>query len=166
LVEVAGGRATSAATVEAAMAFYAAIGKRPIRLKREMRGHVANRLQAALWQEAFHLVREGVVDPADVDAAIAHGPGLRWALLGPFLNLHLSGGEGGLGALFGKPLWEATEGLWRDLGAVHVDAGLGERVVEGVAAELAGRAEAQLVRERDEILLSLLRLKAAAKALP
>src|SRR3954449_2593358 len=72
------------------------IGKHPIYLRKEVRGHVANRLQAALWQEAFHLVASGVVSVADVDAAIAHGPGLRWALLGPFLNLHLSGGAGGI----------------------------------------------------------------------
>lgn len=96
LVEAVGGRQTSEAATQRAMAFHAACGKRPIRLRREMRGHVANRLQAALWQEAFHLVREGVADMADVDAAIAHGPGLRWALLGPFPNLHLSGREGGI----------------------------------------------------------------------
>lgn len=161
LVEVVGGRQTEGWAIERAMAFYRAVGKHPIRLKRESRGHVANRLQAALWQEAFHLVREGVADVADVDAAIAHGPGLRWALLGPFLNLHLSGGEGGIGALFDKPLWQATEGLWRDLGAVHVDAGLGGRVVDGVAAELAGHDPARVVQRRDEALLDLLRLKAA-----
>jgi carnitine 3-dehydrogenase len=54
---------------------------------------------------------------------------LRWSLLGPFMNLHLSGGAGGVGALFGKPLWQATEGMWRDLGSVTVDADLGARVV-------------------------------------
>ena len=165
LVEVAGGRATSAGAVERALAFYRAIGKHPIHLRREVRGHVANRLQAALWQEAFHLVATGVASVADVDAAIAHGPGLRWALLGPFLNLHLSGGAGGIGALFDKPLWQATEAMWRDLGSVSVDAELGRRVAEGVAEELAahgGREE--VVRRRDEALLALLRLKAAEAA--
>ena len=166
LVEVVGGGRTSAEAVERAMAFYAALGKHPIHLKREVRGHIANRLQAALWQEAFHLVREGVASVADVDAAIAHGPGLRWALLGPFLNLHLSGGEGGIGALFDKPLWQATEGLWRELGAVHVDAGLGDRVAGGVAAALAGRDRDRVVRRRDEALLALLRLKAGQDGLP
>ena len=164
LVEVAGGRATSAGAVEGALAFYRAIGKHPIHLRREVRGHVANRLQAALWQEAFHLVSTGVASVADVDAAIAHGPGLRWALLGPFLNLHLSGGEGGIGALFGKPLWQATEGMWRDLGTVSVDAELGRKVAGGVADELdalGGREEVE--RRRDEALLALLRLKAEAR---
>jgi 3-hydroxyacyl-CoA dehydrogenase len=166
LVEVVGGRLTSEAALTRAMAFYAGLGKHPIRLKRESRGHVANRLQAALWQEAFHLVREGVADVADIDAAIAHGPGLRWALLGPFLNLHLSGGAGGIGALFEKPLWQATEAMWRDLGTVSVDAALGAVVAEGVGAEMAGRDQALMVQQRDETLLALLRMKAGQRSLP
>lgn len=166
LVEVAGGSATSAEAVELALGFYRAIGKHPIHLRREVRGHVANRLQAALWQEAFHLVASGVASVEDVDAAIAHGPGLRWALLGPFLNLHLSGGPGGIGALFEKPLWQATEGMWRDLGRVSVDPGLAARVAEGVAQELAARDPGSMVRQRDEVLLELLRMKARAKDLP
>jgi 3-hydroxyacyl-CoA dehydrogenase len=166
LVEVVGGSATEKAAIDHAMAFYAGVGKKPIRLKREVKGHVANRLQAALWQEAFHLVREGIADVADIDAAIAHGPGLRWALLGPFLNLHLSGGEGGIGALFDKPLWAAVEGLWRELGRVQVDAALAGRVAAGVAAELAPHDTAAMVGGRDAVLLELLRLKAAQRDLP
>lgn len=166
LVEVAGGTATSAEAVERALAFYRAIGKHPVHLRREVRGHVANRLQAALWQEAFHLVASGVASVADVDAAIAHGPGLRWALLGPFLNLHLSGGSGGIGALFGKPLWQATENMWRDLGRASVDEALGAQVAEGVAEELAARDQAEVVRQRDKALLALLRLKSVARELP
>ena len=77
------------------------------------------------------MVRNGVASVADIDAAIAHGPGLRWALLGPFLNLHLSGGEGGIAALFDKPLWQATEAIWWDLGTVSVDAALGRQVSGG-----------------------------------
>jgi carnitine 3-dehydrogenase len=96
------------------MAFYAAIGKRPIHVKREVKGHIANRLQAALWREAFHLVDQGVASVADIDAAIAHGPGLRWAVMGPFMNLHLSGGAGGIAhvlAHLGGPI----EDWWKDL---------------------------------------------------
>jgi 3-hydroxyacyl-CoA dehydrogenase len=96
LVEVIGGEKTSAQAVEQAMAFYTAIGKRPIHPRKEVKGHIANRLQAALWREAFHLVDQGVATVSDIDTAIAYGPGLRWALMGPFVNLHLSGGEGGM----------------------------------------------------------------------
>ena len=96
LVEVVGGRLTSEHAVQKALAFYESIGKKPIRIRREVQGHVANRLQAALWREAFYLVQRGIASVEDVDTAIAHGPGLRWALLGPFLNRHLSGGAGGI----------------------------------------------------------------------
>src|SRR4051794_15186413 len=166
LVEVGGGRATAAAAIERTLDFYRAIGKHPIRLRKESRGHVANRLQAALWQEAFHLVATGVASVADIDAAIAHGPGLRWALLGPFLNLHLSGGPGGIGDLFAKPLWQATESMWRDLGTVSVDADLGCQISDGVFAELAAYQEVETVRQRDEALVELLQLKAKANSLP
>ena len=85
------------------MAFYTAVGKRPIRLRQELPGHVANRLQAALWQEAYSLVERGIASVADIDTAISQGPGLRWAVLGPFANKHLSGGPGGLSARPGAP---------------------------------------------------------------
>lgn len=166
LVEVGGGDATAADSITRAVAFYKACGKHPIVLRKEVLGHVANRLQAALWQEAFNLVAQGIASVSDVDTAITHGPGLRWALLGPFLNLHLSGGAGGIAALFDKPLWQATEAMWRDLGGVSVDAALGAQVAEGVQAVLAPHDPEQLVQDRDRVLAALLALKAAARALP
>jgi 3-hydroxyacyl-CoA dehydrogenase len=166
LVEVAGGTRTSVETIERTLAFYRQVGKHPIHLKKEVPGHVANRLQAALWQESLHLVQSGVASVADVDAAIAHGPGLRWALLGPFLNLHLSGGEGGIAALFDKPLWQAVEALWRDLGRVTVDSGLAAAVAAGVRDEISSLDSAQMARERDALLQALLTRKAAAPSLP
>ena len=165
LVEVGGGKQTALDAIERALNFYRAMGKHPIHLRREITGHVANRLQAALWQEAFYLVKAGVASVADVVAAIAHGPGLRWSLLGPFMNLHLSGGVGGVGALFGKPLWQATEGMWRDLGSVTVDADLGACVVVGVSEELGEHDLTELMRQRDEVLVRLLKLKSEQSAL-
>src|SRR6202034_1566437 len=100
LVEVGGGKQTAPDAIERALNFYRAMGKHPIHLRREITGHVANRLQAALWQEAVNLVKAGGTSVAYVAAAIAHGPGLRGSLLGPFMNLHLPGGMGGVGALF------------------------------------------------------------------
>jgi 3-hydroxyacyl-CoA dehydrogenase len=60
LVEVVGGRLTSEDTINKALTFYGSIGKRPIHIRREVKGHVANRLQAALWREAFYLVEQGI----------------------------------------------------------------------------------------------------------
>ena len=167
LVEVSGGRTTSEEAIERALSFYREIGKHPIRLRRETRGHVANRLQAALWQEAFHLVAAGVASVADVDAAIAHGPGLRWSLVGPFLNLHLSGGEGGIGALFDKPLWHGQpKGCGGTSGAFQSMPSLASGWPAGVNQEIAARDPAELVRQRDEVLVKLLKLKSEGSALP
>jgi carnitine 3-dehydrogenase len=165
LVEVAGGAATSEAAVEAAMAFYRQLGKHPIRLRREMVGHVANRLQAALWQEAFHLLLEGVAGVAEIDAAISHGPGLRWALLGPFLNLHLSGGAGGFGHLMAH-LGPANQAMWDDLGRITLDTANTARLSAAVADYVATLPLLQTVTERDAVLVGLLSAKRAAGTLP
>lgn len=161
LVEVCGGQGTAASAIESAMTFYAACGKRPVRLRREIRGHIANRLQAALWQEAFHLVESGVATVADVDDAIAHGPGLRWALLGPFLNMHLSGGQEGLMHVLAH-LGPAIETLWRDLGKVTLTPECQAAVIAGVSQALEGRDLGSTVAGRDRLLVDLLRAKAAS----
>src|SRR5271154_5118458 len=105
------------------MTFYESIGKKAIHLRREVKGHVANRLQAALWREAFYLVKQGIASVEDVDTAIAQGPGLRWALLGPFLNLHLSGGAGGVAHVL-EHLGPPMESLWRDVNISRQSRGL------------------------------------------
>lgn len=165
LVEVVGGALTSPETIQRALHFYEAIGKKPIHIRREVRGHVANRLQAALWREAFHLVSSGVASVADVDAAISHGPGLRWALLGPFLNLHLSGGAGGIAHTL-EHLGPPMQDWWRDLGEVSLTPEVKSDAVEGVNDELDGRSLAAMVRQRDDVLLMLLDLKSKADQLP
>jgi 3-hydroxyacyl-CoA dehydrogenase len=158
LVEVVGGAQTAPATIARAMAFYAGIGKRPIHIRREVAGHVANRLQAALWREAVHLVASGVASVADVDAAISEGPGLRWALMGPHLTFHLAGGAGGM-AHFLDQLGPPLEGWWDDLGAPRLTAETCAALTAGVAAEAAGRDIAALAAERDRFLIDLLALK-------
>jgi 3-hydroxyacyl-CoA dehydrogenase len=165
LVEVVPGRDTAPEVVDRAMAFYTSIGKRPIRLAQEVPGHVANRLQAALWQEAYSLVERGVATVADIDTAIANGPGLRWAVLGPFVNQHLSGGAGGLAHVL-RHLGPPTEEWWRDLGRVHLTPELAETLVAGVDAELAGTDDRALVTARDTVLHALLAAKAAQPDLP
>ena len=161
LVEVVPGEKTAEATVERAVAFYTAIGKKPIRLRQELPGHVANRLQAALWQEAYSLVDRGVATVADIDTAIAHGPGLRWAVLGPFLNQHLSGGPGGIAHIL-EHLGPPTEAWWRDLGQVTLTPELVAKLVAGVNDELAGVDPAELVARRDAVLNALLAAKTRA----
>jgi carnitine 3-dehydrogenase len=159
LVEVVPGEKTSEQAVEAALAFYTAVGKKPIRLRQELPGHVANLLQAALWQEAYSLVERGVATVADIDTAIAHGPGLRWAVLGPFANQHLSGGPGGIAHVL-EHLGPPTEAWWRDLGQVTLTPELVAKLVAGVDEELAGVDPAELIARRDAVLTALLDAKA------
>jgi carnitine 3-dehydrogenase len=159
LVEVVPGERTGEAAVEQAMAFYTSLGKKPIRLRHELPGHVANRLQAALWREAYSLVDRGVATVADIDTAIANGPGLRWALLGPFAVQHLSGGPGGIAHVL-EHLGPPTEAWWRDMGDPSLTPDLVDKIVTGVDAELDGTDPAELVARRDAALRALLASKA------
>jgi 3-hydroxyacyl-CoA dehydrogenase len=154
LVEVVGGRATDPAVVDWTAAFYAALGKRPIRIRRELPGHVANRMQVALYREAIHLVLEDVASIEDVDAAIAYGPGLRWALMGPHMAHHLAGGRGGLRHLL-EHIGPSIERWWSQLGHPDLTPAAIDRLVE--AFDRAERRPiAELEAERDALLLALL----------
>ncbi|GAA2202764.1 3-hydroxyacyl-CoA dehydrogenase NAD-binding domain-containing protein [Sinomonas flava] len=165
LVEVLGGEQTSSENVERALAFYAGIGKKPIRINREVPGHVANRLQDALWREMFHLVRTGVASVADIDTAISYGPGLRWALMGPFLTMHAGGGDGGI-SHFLEHLGPAMRDWARDLGEYPETDEYVSTMAEGVEDELAGHDWAAALAARDRLLLGLLAAKAEAPEIP
>ena len=165
LVEVVPGRRSEQAHVETAMAFYTAIGKRPILVRQEVPGHVTNRLQAALWREAYSLVERGVATVADIDAAISNGPGLRWALLGPLVNQHLSGGAGGLAHTL-EHLGPPAQAWMDDLGAPQLTPELAALLVDGVDAELASIDQVQMVTDRDELLVQLLEHKRLRTQLP
>jgi len=153
LVEVAGGVATSPDAMDRAMRFYAALGKHPIRLNKEIAGHVSNRLQAAVWREAAYLVEQGVVSVADVDAAISQGPGLRWAIMGPIMTYHLGGGAGGLRYLMDHI---GVAGLWPALGTPGMTPAFEQALIDGVVAEAGGQGIAEMARARDARLVAIL----------
>ncbi len=153
LVEVAGGEQTAPEAVERAMRFYAAIGKHPIRLLKEMPGHVSNRLQAAIWREAAYLVEQGVVSVADVDAAVSQGPGLRWAIMGPIMTYHLGGGAGGLRYLMDHI---GVDTLWPDLGTPAMTPAFEQVLIDGVQAEAGGKAIPEMAADRDRKLVAIL----------
>jgi 3-hydroxyacyl-CoA dehydrogenase len=148
--------------VERTLAIYEALGKRPIHIRREVRGHAANRLQAALWREAVHLVGEGVASVADIDTAISEGPGLRWALMWPHLTFHLAGGTGGIDHFFDQ-FAGPIESWWQDLGRPQLTTAVVEKIVSGVYAESAGRSVEELAEERDRLLVEILALKRGAR---
>ncbi len=155
LVEVVGGARTDWAAVEWTAAFYDGTGKRALKLERELPGFVANRLQEALWREALHMVAAGEATVEEIDAAIADGPGLRWAIMGPCLTFHLAGGEGGIAHMLDH-FGPALEQPWTRLAAPPLSAELRARMAEGCLSEAAGRGIDDLVRERDAGLLAIL----------
>lgn len=157
LVEVVGSASTAAWAIADAMAFYRRLGKHPIHLRREVPGHVANRLQAALWREAIHLVDAGVASVEDVDAALRLGPGLRWAIAGAHMSFHLGGGDGGL-RHFMDHLLGPMHTWWDDLGKPRMTPQLQRRLVDGVLAEAGGRSTAELAAARDQALLAVLQV--------
>jgi 3-hydroxyacyl-CoA dehydrogenase len=163
LVEVVAGAKTSQETVERAISFYTSIGKKAIHVRKEVVGHVANRLQAALYREVVYLIEQGVLDVADSDAAVCWGPGLRWGLMGPNLLFHLAGGEGGI-QHFMEHLSGPVATWWKDLGTItEFSPEVKQTIVSGVLKEANGRSITELERERDEMLLELLKTRSKAE---
>ncbi len=159
LVEVVGGTKTSPDAVRQAMAFYAAIGKKPVYLKKELPGHVGNRLQAALYREIMSLIQQDVLSVEDADVAVSYGPGLRWGVMGPSLQWHLGGGAGGI-KHFMDHLMDPLVGMIKTLGTPDVTPELKQTIVEGVVREAGGRSVDQLAEEENRQLLGLLRVRA------
>ena len=160
LVEVVGGAKTSPETIEKAMTFYASIGKKPIRLFKALPGHVANRLQAALYKEVLYLIQQGVLSVEDADAAVSYGPGPRWGVMGPSLQWHLGGGPGGINH-FMEHLMGPLEGMMKALGTPNVTPELKQTVTDGVTRMAGNRTVEQLAEEENEVLTGLLSRRAS-----
>jgi len=158
LVEVVGGTKTAPEAIEQAMKFYAAIGKKAIYLRKELPGHVANRLQAALYREVAYLIQEGVLSVADADDAVSWGPGLRWGVMGPSLQWHVGGGAGGI-KHFMEHLMDPLGGMMKTLGNPEITPALKKTIADGVLKEAANRSVEQLAKQENELLLGLLRLR-------
>lgn len=158
LVEIVGGAKTSKDTIERVAEFYTSLGKRTVRLNKEVPGHVANRLQAALAREVYHLVADGVVSAADVDTALCWGPGLRWGIMGQLMLNHLGGGQGGIEHFFQQFTGPMTA-WWKVLGSPELTPEVQKKLIDGVHAEVGSRSIDELAAERDEVLLGLIELR-------
>jgi 3-hydroxybutyryl-CoA dehydrogenase len=156
LVEVLGNERTDPAALAEAERFYAQVGKVTIRVNKEVPGHVANRLQAALWREAIHLVNEGVASVEDVDTAVWAGPGLRWGAMGPHMLFSLGAGTGGL-AEFCNRYADSFHRWWDDLGTPRITPEVAEKLGQGVADEAKGRGVEALGSTRDALIVAHLK---------
>lgn len=152
--EVVGGEKTSAEVVDWAAAFFQYFGKEVAKMERELHGFIGNRLQDAIWREALHMVANNECSVADIDKSIAYGPGLRWAIFGPCMNMAMCGGEGGMARMldhFGPSLKEP----WTRLQAPELTEQLYRDMVEGTDEMLAGRSMLDVLSERDELLIRI-----------
>jgi len=163
LVEIVGGTKTSEETIRRAAEFYTSIGKQAVRLNKELRGHVANRLQFAVAREVYYLVSEGVLSAADVDTALSWGPGLRWGVMGNMMLNHLGGGPGGIEHFLHQFAGPMTAG-WKDLGSPELTPEVQKKLIDGVHAEVGSRSIEELEAERDEMLLGLIELRTKGTA--
>jgi 3-hydroxyacyl-CoA dehydrogenase len=158
LVEVVGGARTSPGAIEQALAFYTSIGKKAIYLRKELPGHVANRLQAALYREMLYLIEQGVLSVEDTDAAVCYGPGLRWGVMGQSLQWHLGGGAGGI-QHFMDHLMDPLQGMMKALGTPNITPELKQTVIDGVAREAGGRSVEQLAQDENRVIIGALKLR-------
>jgi 3-hydroxyacyl-CoA dehydrogenase len=160
VVEIVRGAATTAEAAELAFQFYQSLGRVPLRLHKEVVGHLGNRLQAALWREAIDAVASGLASLEDVDAMLTHGLGLRWAVAGPHFSFHLAGGAGGYDNFIGH-LGPAFEAQWRDLRTSDLTPELRARLVEEMQQLAGDRSVAAWETERDQRLVGIMQARAA-----
>jgi 3-hydroxyacyl-CoA dehydrogenase len=158
LLELVGGAKTSEETIRRAETFFKAIGKQTVRIHRELPGHVANRLQAAVAREAYYLVAEGVLSAADVDTALTWGPGLRWGVMGNMLLNHLGGGSGGIEHFF-QQFAGPMSASWKSLGSPELTPEVQRKLIDSVREEVGSRSIEELESERDDLLVKLIRIR-------
>ena len=154
LVELVGGAKTSPATIDAAADFFTYIGMHALRVRREVPGHLTDRLQEAIWREILHMVNEGVATTGELDDSIIYGPGLRWAAMGTNLIYHLAGGESGMRHMLAQ-FGPALKWPWTKLEAPELTETLIDRMVEGTQSQAAGRSIRELERLRDDYLVAI-----------
>src|SRR5712672_301837 len=162
LVEVVGGTKTSPEAIQQAIAFYASIGKKPIHLRKELPGHVGNRLQAALYKEIMYLIQHEVLSVEDADVAVSYGPGPRWGVMGPSLQWHLGGGAGGI-KHFMDHLMDPLTAMIKTLGTPDVTPELKQTIVEAVLREAGNRSVDALAQQENELIIGLLRSRAQSE---
>ena len=154
LVELVGGKQTSPATIEAARKFYTYIGMHALHVRREVPGHLTDRLQEAIWREILHMVNEGVATTGELDESIIYGPGLRWAAMGTNLIYHLAGGEPGMRHML-KQFGPCLKWPWTKLEAPELTEALIDKMVAGTQAQADGRSIRELERLRDDYLVAI-----------
>ncbi|MBB6448417.1 carnitine 3-dehydrogenase [Geomicrobium halophilum] len=157
LVELAGGEATDRSVIEKARGIYDGLHMKPLVMAGEIDGHIGDRLMEAIWRESLHIVNDGVATTEEVDKAIVYGPGLRWALMGPFMTLHLAGGNQGMAHML-EQFGPALKLPWTRLVAPELTEALSQKVIEGTRAQSGDCSVQEMEHRRDRFLIKLMQL--------
>ncbi|MGB1035914.1 MAG: 3-hydroxyacyl-CoA dehydrogenase NAD-binding domain-containing protein [Candidatus Puniceispirillales bacterium] len=156
LVEVIGGDKTTEDALDWAMDFYTIAGKEPVRLKKEIPGFIATRLQEALWREALHMVANGEATPEDIDRALRFGPAPRMAVQGQCMAFHVACGEGGMATNLDQ-FGPALKLPWTRLEAPELTPELRNAMVDGCNAMAAGKHFEDMAADRDRRIVAILK---------
>ncbi len=154
LVEVVGGAQTAPDAIQAAIQVYKSLGMKPLHVRKEVPGFIADRLLEAMWRESLHLVNDGVATTGEIDDAIRYGAGIRWSFMGSFLIYTLAGGDAGM-RHFMAQFGPALKLPWTRLEAPELTDALIDSVVDGTAAQLGTHNIADLERYRDDCLMAV-----------
>ncbi len=158
LVEMIGGKKTSAACIDWTERFYKVAGKAPLVMKKEIPGFIATRLQEAIWREALHMVANGEATVEQIDQAVVNGPGPRWALMGPCEIFHVGGGEGGMAYCLDQ-FGPALKFPWTRLVAPELTSELRNAMVDGCVEMTNGEDFASLSKKMNAGLVEIARMK-------
>lgn len=154
LVEIVGGKNTSESTKLAAKDFYESLGMHALMVKKEVPGHISDRLQEAMWREILHALNDDIASTQELDESIAYGPGLRWAIMGMNQIYMIAGGAGGA-RHFIEQFGPALEWPWTHLKAPPLTEEIINRFVEGTEAQSQGKSIRELENVRDECLVAI-----------
>ncbi len=153
-VEIVPGNKTKKLFLNKAKKFYETISMKPIMVKKELPGYLADRLQEALWREGLHIINENFATTKELDRAIEDGPGLRYSLMGTFLTFHLAGGNQGMKHML-RQFGPALKLPWTKLKAPKLTKKLSDRIIKGTQSQARGKSVANLADIRDDYLVNL-----------
>ena len=154
LVEIVGGKETSDKVKKIAKIFYESMGMHTLMLRKEVPGHISDRLQEAMWREILHALNDDIATTGELDESIVYGPGLRWSIMGMNQIYMIAGGKGGA-RHFIEQFGPALKWPWSHLKAPELSNEIIDRFVEGVEAQSQGKSIREMVRIRDECLVAI-----------
>ena len=159
LVEIVGGKETSNNSKEVAKFFYQSIGMHALMVKKEVPGHISDRLQEAMWREILHSLNDDIATTGELDDSIVYGPGLRWSIMGMNQIFMIAGGKGGA-RHFIEQFGPALKWPWSYLKAPELSQKIINRFVDGVEKQADGKSVRELEKIRDECLVAVQRVLA------